>query len=72
MSHEDNYADLETIKFLVDELVVKEKTIVIAAIIARLQRDYLDVATLSTDGEYDPTIWSHSDVMDFITKGSIE
>ena len=28
MSHEDNYADLETIKFLVDELVVKEKTIV--------------------------------------------
>ena len=72
MFNSDNYADIEAVMVLIDELVNQGKTATVAALVIRLQMDYLNLATLSTDGEYDPNLWTHKDVMNFLTKGDIK
>ena len=67
-----DYSELESITHLVEVLVKKGRSATVAALILRLQMDYLQVATLSTDGEYDAKVWTHKDVLDFLTKGGIE
>ena len=67
-----DYSELESITHLVEVLVKKGRSATVAALILRLQMDYLQVATLSTDGEYDSKVWTHKDVLDFLTKGGIE
>lgn len=67
-----DYLELESITHLVEVLVKKGRSATVAALILRLQMDYLQVATLSTDGEYDSKVWTHKDVLDFLTKGGIE
>ena len=66
-----DYEELESITHLVQALVRKGKSATVAALIIRLQMDYLQLAILSTDGEYDAKVWTHKDVLDFLTKGSI-
>ncbi len=41
----------------------------IAAILLKLQSEYVEVALLATDGNYDQTTWTHKNVLDFLTKG---
>jgi hypothetical protein len=42
----------------------------IAAILLKLQAEYVEIALLSTDGRYDQEQWTHRDVLDFLTKGA--
>jgi hypothetical protein len=41
----------------------------IAAILLKLQSEYVDIALLATDGHYDQATWTHKNVLDFLTKG---
>ena len=41
----------------------------IAAVLLKLQAEYVDIALLATDGHYDQATWTHKNVLDFLTKG---
>lgn len=55
----------EVIK-LIDEHIVQNKIEFLAKIIITLQENYIDVATLSTDGNYNEQ-WTHERVLDYLT-----
>ena len=42
----------------------------IAAILLKLQSEYIEIALLSTDGRYNQEEWTHKDVLDFLTQGT--
>ena len=42
----------------------------IAAILLKLQAEYVEIALLSTDGRYNQETWTHRDILDFLTKGA--
>ena len=44
----------------------------IARILVNMQEEYIELAILCTDGEYDPEEWTHHDLLDFLTKGEFK
>lgn len=57
---------LQEIIQLVDECIVQGKVEFIAKLIMKLQEDYVEVSTLSTDGNYNEQ-WTHQQVLDYLT-----
>lgn len=57
---------LEDIKELVVECIKNNKVDFLSNLIYTLQQNYIDLAKLSTDGNYNES-WTHVKVMDFIT-----
>lgn len=51
---------------MVDECIVQGKVEFIAKLIMKLQEDYVEVSTLSTDGNYNEQ-WTHQQVLDYLT-----
>lgn len=51
---------------LVEECIKNDKLEFLATLICKLQREYQEVCSLSTDGEYQPS-WDHIKVLDFLT-----
>lgn len=62
MTHDN----LENIQELVNECVKTDKLDFLAKIIHNLQKNYEELALLSTDGNYSQK-WSHKKVLDYVT-----
>lgn len=58
--------ELEDIKKLVLECIKNEKITFICNIIYTLQKNYTELAELSTNGSYNSG-WSHQKVLDYVT-----
>lgn len=74
MLPEQNPENLEKIaKLLADSTVGDDLDVTsfytIAAILLKLQAEYVQIAILATDGYYDQATWTHKNVLDFLTKG---
>lgn len=63
---EENKKDVEEMLKLIQECIKNDNLVFLATLICKLQKDYEDIAKLSTYGEYLPT-WTHKQVLDFIT-----
>lgn len=63
---EENKKDIDEILPLVEECVKNNNLIFLATLICTLQKNYEDIAKISTDGNYSKT-WTHRQVLDFIT-----
>lgn len=57
---------LEDIENLVEECLKTNRPMFLANLIFVLQRDYAELAKLSTDGNYHSG-WSHQRVLDYVT-----
>jgi hypothetical protein len=51
---------------LIEECIAQNKIEFLAKLIITLQENYNDVATLSTDGNYNEQ-WTHRQVLDYLT-----
>jgi len=51
---------------IIDECIKTDRLTFLANMILTLQKDYQEVASLSTDGEYRSN-WSHKQVLDYLT-----
>lgn len=51
---------------VIKECIKNNKITFLATLICNLQRDYKELAELSTDGEYNIT-WTHNQTLDFLT-----
>ena len=60
--HNDN----EALKALVEEAIRLHKIDFLVTLINKLQNEYIDIAKLATDGQYQIS-WTHKQVLDFIT-----
>lgn len=58
--------NLKNIQELVDECVKTNKLDFLAKLISNLQKNYEELALLSTDGNYSQK-WSHQKVLDYVT-----
>ena len=68
LSDDDRHeAVVAMIKYMVD----KNRLTYLAKVFLRLQDEYLEIATLATDGEFDSEQWTHKNLMDFLTKGKL-
>ena len=56
----------ESIKKLIEECVKFHKIDFLVSLIFKLQNEYVDIAKLATDGNYQEN-WTHKQVLDFIT-----
>lgn len=56
----------EDIAKLVEECIMTHNEIILVELIYRLEKEYIDLAKLSTYGEYNSS-WSHHDVLNYIT-----
>lgn len=63
---EENKKDVEEMTQLVEECIKNNKLIFLATLICKLQKDYEDLAKLSTEGNYKPN-WTHKEVLDYLT-----
>lgn len=63
---EENKKDIEEMTQVVKECIKNNKLIFLATLICKLQKDYEDLAKLSTEGNYKPT-WTHKEVLDYLT-----
>lgn len=61
-----NNIELEDIKKLVIECIKNDKILFLSNMIHTLQKNYIELAELSTNGNYHPG-WSHIKVLDYIT-----
>lgn len=61
-----NEVDIKYVRELVDECVKNDKLDFLSNIIHNLQRNYTELAELSTNGNYNSG-WSHQKVLDFVT-----
>lgn len=59
----DKHEDIEA---LVYECIATHNEIILIELIRNLEKEYIDLASLSTFGEY-KTHWSHNDVMNYVT-----
>ncbi len=57
---------LQEVIQLIDECIVQNKVEFLAKLIVTLQENYVDIATLSTDGNYHEQ-WTHKQVLDYLT-----
>ena len=55
----------DTVK-IIEEAIKNNKIEFIANLIVTLQKDYIDLALLSTDGQYKEN-WTHTQTLDYIT-----
>ena len=60
----------KTVQRMVDECVKKKQTEFLAKLILKLQKDYIEVAALASDGQYQET-WTHKKLLDYLTKGEL-
>ena len=63
---------LEAVVFMIEHMVDKGRVEALAKILLRLQEEYIEIATLSTDGEYSSDRWSHDDLLNFLTQGELQ
>jgi hypothetical protein len=59
-----------TVLKMVEACIKKKETAFLAKLILKLQKDYLEVAKLSSDGRYKET-WTHANLLDYLTKGEL-
>lgn len=53
---------------ILQNLISSGKSEFVARVVIRLQLDYIELARLTTDDQYDVK-WTHTKLMDFLTKG---
>ena len=63
---EENKQDVDEMLQLINECIKNNNLTFVATLICKLQKDYEDIARLSTDNNYSPT-WTHKQVLDYIT-----
>lgn len=51
---------------LVYECIASHNELILVELITRLEKEYVDIAKLSTFGKYE-TSWTHEDVLNYIT-----
>lgn len=62
---------IDTIEAMVLYMIENQKERQLAKILVDLQEQYAEIATLSTDGSFDPSRWTHKNLLDFLTKGEL-
>ena len=55
---------------MVEECIKKKEIKFLAKLILKLQKDYIEIAALASDGQYQET-WSHKKLLDYLTKGEL-
>lgn len=63
----DNFIRLDAIRKLLGESIATHNEEVIVNLIFQLEKEYVELAQLSTMGEYKRN-WTHLQVLDYITK----
>lgn len=63
MEMHDKHNDIEA---LVYECITSHNEMVLVDLIVNLEKEYIELAKLSTFGEYQ-TDWSHEDVLNYVT-----
>lgn len=66
MSHEEKGSNIDDIRVLVYECMATHNEEIVIELIARLEKQYIDVAALATLGQYTES-WSHEDLLSYIT-----
>lgn len=67
MINKDNlYSDKEEMRKLVEEALERNKIGFLVELICKLQDDYIDLARLATEDNYQAS-WTHRQVLDYIT-----
>jgi len=56
----------EAVLKLVHDCYISHNELLLAELITKLENDYVELATLSTDGAYNRK-WTHEEVLDFLT-----
>ena len=64
MSNPDE--QIEILAGLVEQLANQGKYSFLAKLFVKIQLEYVELAKLSTDGEYETGEWSHEEEMDFL------
>ena len=59
----------KAISKLLQKCIKEKETDIIVKLKLRLQKDYIEMALLATDGQYKEH-WSHKKVLDYLTKGA--
>lgn len=59
-------SDLDTIRDLVNQCIMSHNEEVLVNLIMRLEKDYIEIARLTTMGDYKAS-WTHREVLDYIT-----
>ena len=63
---EENPARVSAMLKIVHQAIKDDNLQFLATLLAKLQQDYEEIATLSTDGSYQPN-WTHTQVLDYLT-----
>lgn len=66
MSHEEQGSNIDDIRALVYECMTTHNEEIIIELIARLEKQYIDIAALATLGQYTES-WSHEDLLSYMT-----
>lgn len=66
MSYEENRSNIDEIRVLVYECMATHNEEIVIELIARLEKQYIDIASLATLGQYDEN-WSHEDLLSYMT-----
>ncbi len=67
MNSDEDYYRLESIRQLLTDSMSSHNEEVIVNLIFQLEKEYVELAQLSTMGEYKRN-WTHPQVLDYITK----
>lgn len=59
-----------TVLKMVQECIKKKEIKFLAKLILKLQKDYIEIAKLSSDGRYKES-WTHAKLLDYLTKGEL-
>ena len=62
--HQDE--EMRNMVEVIDHCILNDKKEFLASLIIKIQREYKEIAALSTDGEYQIT-WTHNDLLDYLT-----
>lgn len=62
--HQDN--DYQIMMELIQECIKNNKLEFLAKLMVKLQNEYYEIASLSTNGEFQPS-WTHTQLLDYIT-----
>jgi len=63
---EENQKDVDEMLQLIQECIKNNNLVFLSKLFCKLQKDYEDLARLSTDGNYRPS-WTHKHVLDYLT-----
>jgi|688.fasta_scaffold13934_9 hypothetical protein len=58
--------DVADMEIVIQECIKNDKITFLATLICNLQKEYQELAELSTDGEYNIT-WTHQQTLEFLT-----